>query len=59
MLGIINELARHNDEIILMSNIKDKSKVSPNVQHIALETEFSPEEKESFSSCLVLLDIHF
>lgn len=52
MLGIINELAKHNDEIILMSNIKDKSKVSPNVQHIALETEFSPEEKRKFQFLL-------
>ncbi len=48
MLGIINELAKQNDNIVLISNIKDKTKVSSNVEHIALNLEFSPEEKRQF-----------
>lgn len=52
MLGIINELAKHNDDILLMSNITDRSKVSMNVQHIALDIEFSPEEKRKFQFLL-------
>lgn len=52
MLGIINELAKHNDDIVLMSNITDRSKVSKNVQHIALDIEFSPAEKRKFQFLL-------
>lgn len=45
MLGIINELAKIKEHIILISNIADRSKVHPNVKHIALDYVATREEK--------------
>lgn len=52
MLGIINELAKVNNEIVLVSNIEDQSKVSENVTHIAIDFPFSQDDKRKFQFLL-------
>lgn len=52
MLGIINELSHHDVEIYLVSNIIDKSKVSPSVKHIDIGYLFSRKDKRGFQFIL-------
>lgn len=52
MLGIINELAKVNDEVVLISNIDDQSKVSANVTHLAIDFPFSQDDKRKFQFLL-------
>lgn len=54
MLGIINELAKTESKIILISNLKDTSKVDANIQHISINYEFSREDKRKFQFILGL-----
>ncbi len=48
MLGIINELAKLNTEIVLISNIRNPSKVNSKVKHIPIGIEFSRKDKRKF-----------
>lgn len=56
MLGIINELAKIKNNIILISNIKDESKVKANVKHISLGYEASREDKRKIQFRLALFN---
>lgn len=56
MLGIINELAKLNTEIVLISNIHNPSKVNSKVKHIPIGIEFSRQDKRKFQFYLGTLD---
>jgi glycosyltransferase involved in cell wall biosynthesis len=52
MLGIINELAKVHDNITLISNILDKTKISSNVNHVEIGQIFTPDDKRKFQFLL-------
>lgn len=56
MLGIVNELAKIHDDITLISNIKDPSKVAQKVKHIPIPFESSPRDKRKFQFLLGTFD---
>lgn len=56
MLGIINELAKIHDDITLISNIKDPSKVAQNVKLIPVQFECSRNDKRKFQFLLGAFD---
>lgn len=52
MLGIINQLAEVNRDLVLISNIVDQSKVHENVTHIEIDFPFFPKDKRTFQLML-------
>src|SRR5690606_22407355 len=56
MLGIVNELAKIHDDITLISNIKDPSKVAQNVKLIPVHFETTRQDKRKFQFLLGAFD---
>ncbi len=54
MLGIINELAKVNPNVTLISNIHDRSKVHASVKHVSLDYTATAEEKRRIQFLLGL-----